>query len=148
MPTATDTATQFKNSDLQDDGGGGVATAEPPAMTESQPTMTAADVSGLMPLFQRGREDPSGLALCVRQELEWMIQHDLHREALHSLWSGVGLALRADMASGKAEKEKKARSLAHAWLMRIGWRGAELTRKQAQLGDCVRHVAHVLHVPG
>ena len=115
---------------------------------ESASTLSPADVSGFLPLFQRGMGAESGVMLCVRQELEWMVQHELHREALHSLWSGVGLAVRAGMASGKAGEERQAGALARAWLTRIGWNDAELARKVAQLGDCVRHVARVLHVPG
>jgi len=110
---------------------------------EGSSVMTPKDVSQFVPFYVEGINPGPGVMLCVQKEIEWMIDNGLHREALHSLWVGVGIALRTHMESGETGQQKEARSLARAWLTNVNWRGEELEAKVKQLGAYVNYAIQV-----
>jgi hypothetical protein len=117
---------------------------------EGSSDMTPDQVSSLISLFQQS----TGPALAtqmmqhVQNAVEWMIQSDLHREALHTLWIAVGLTLRMLMSSDEDDKQRQAQSLAHSWLAKINWRDEMLKSKKTQLGDYVSHVLQLIRAVG
>jgi len=113
---------------------------------EGSSVMTPKDVSQFVPFYVEGVKPGPGVMFCVQKEMEWMIDNGLHREALHSLWVGVGIALRTHILlaeSGETGKQKEARSLARAWLTNVNWRGEELEAKVKQLGAYVNYAIQV-----
>jgi predicted nucleotidyltransferase len=115
---------------------------------EGSSVMTPKDVSQFVPFYVEGVKPGPGVMFCVQKEMEWMIDNGLHREALHSLWVGVGIALRTHILlaeSGETGKQNEARSLAHAWLTKVNWRGEELEAKVERLGEYVTHATQLVN---
>jgi hypothetical protein len=57
----------------------------------------------------------------VQVECEWMIENDLHREAAHALFAGIGLALRRDAGSDDRKTRAAAKRMAKHTLAALSW---------------------------
>jgi len=106
---------------------------------EGASAMTPEEVSRLVPFYVEAVSPGPGGLHHVQKETEWMIGNGLHREALHSLWIGVGIGLRSHMESGRTEYQERARELARRWLRNVDWGDGKLDAKVTHLGEYVSH---------
>ena len=98
---------------------------------ESSGNMTAEDVAALLPFFTDPDHDDPVLRHVAR-EIAWMVHHDLHREALHSLWARFAL-----MLDGQLEADEcGTRTLCRDWLHHLGWTGDRMPERAQQLAAC------------
>lgn len=106
---------------------------------EGASAMTPQEVSRLVPFYVEAVNPGPGGLHHVQKETEWMIANGLHREALHSLWVGVGIGLRSHMESGGTEQHEHARDLAHRWLKSVDWGDDKLDARGSHLSEYVTH---------
>jgi predicted nucleotidyltransferase len=110
---------------------------------ENSGNMTAEDVAALLPFFTDPDNDDPVLAH-VEREIAWMVHHDLHREALHSLWARSALMLDGQMQAD----ESRTRAFCHDWLHRLGWAGDRMPERRRQLEECAARLRRRLDAIG
>lgn len=110
---------------------------------EGSSNMDEDDILGFLSLILEGVSfmDSSRWGILptehVVNKIKWMTSNDLHQEAFHVLWIGMGVLAQEWRKSEDAWIKSKGSELTQRWLESIGWDGKEVLKEKKIMAEAI-----------